>query len=128
MPGTIDFKHDTVNDIIIATPRWNIVTKEDCEVWFRQWEAEVSKHGRKVDCIMILDDFHVDARIASQWGEYRAKVNNMYIRHSFRVNADPTVQLFIQTSGVRFNAASGEAATVEGAIEGILDARKKAKS
>jgi hypothetical protein len=128
MPGTIDFEHDAANDIIIAVPKWNIVTKEDCEVWFRQWEDEVSRHGHKVDCIMILDDFHVDARIASQWGEYRAKVNNLYTRHSFRVNADPTVKLFIQTSGVRFNAASGEAATVEGAIEGILDARKKAQS
>jgi hypothetical protein len=43
-------------------------------------------------------------------------------------DADPTVKLFIQTSGVRFNAASGEALTVEDAIAGILAARKKGGS
>jgi hypothetical protein len=127
MPGTMNFTYDDVNDIVIAAPQWNIRSKEDCEVWYKQWESHLATFGRKVDCIMILDDFHVDARIASEWGEYRAKINNDHIRYSFRVNADPTVRLFVQTSGIRFNAASGEAPTVEGAIEGILDARKKAK-
>ncbi len=128
MPGKIDFTYDTTNDIVIAVPKWNIETQEDCEVWYREWESCLSKYGRKVDCIVVLDDFHIHTRIASAWGEYRAKLNNTYFRHSFRVHADPTVKLFIQTSGVRFNAASGEAATVDGAIEGILDARKEAKS
>ena len=128
MPGKIDFTYDTTNDIVIAVPKWNIETQEDCEVWYREWESHLSKYGRKVDCIVVLDDFHIHTPIASAWGEYRAKLNNTYFRHSFRVHADPTVKLFIQTSGVRFNAASGEAATVEGAIEGILDARKQAKS
>ncbi len=126
MPGRIDFKHDAVNDIVIAVPQWTIKSKEDCEVWFRQWAAGLSKYGRKVDCIVVLDDFHVDTQIASAWGEYRAKLNINYFRHSFRVHADPTVKFFIQTSGVRFNAAAGEAPTVEDAVAGILDARKKA--
>jgi len=126
MPGTIDFRHDTANDIVIAVPKWMIGSKEDCEVWFRQWADQLSKYGHKVDCVVVLDDFHVDARIAAVWGEYRAKLNNTYFRHSYRVHADPTVKLFIQTSGVRFNAAAGEAPTVEDAIAGILDARKKA--
>ncbi len=93
----------------------------------REWEAHLSKYGRKVDCVVVLDDFHVDTQIAARWGEYRAKLNNTYFRHSYRVHADRTVKLFIQTSGVRFNAASGEAATVEDAVAGILDARKKAR-
>ena len=126
MPGTIDFRYDAANDIVIATPKWMIESKADCEVWFRQWEDYLSKYGHKVDCVVVLDDFHVDARIAAAWGEYRAKLNNTYFRHSYRVHADPTVKLFIQTSGVRFNAAAGEAPTVEDAVEGILDARKKA--
>jgi hypothetical protein len=127
MPGTMNFTYDDVNDIVIAAPQWNIRSKEDCEVWYKQWVSHLTKFGRKVDCIMILDDFHVDTSIASEWGEYRAKINNAHIRYSFRVHADPTVKLFVQTSGIRFNAAAGEAPTVEGAIEGILDARKKAK-
>jgi hypothetical protein len=128
MPGTIEFTYDAAKDIVIAVPKWNIETKEDCEIWYTQWEAHLSKYGRKVDCVVVLDDFHIGPRIASAWGEYRAKLNNTYFRHSFRVHADPTVKIFIQTSGVRFNAAAGEAATVEGAIEGILDARKKSGS
>jgi len=42
------------------------------------------------------------------------------------VQPDAVVKLFTKTSGVRFNAATSEAATVEAAIEGILEARKKA--
>jgi hypothetical protein len=128
MPGTIDFRYDDVNDVVIAVPKWVIASKDDCEVWYGQWVAQLSKYGRKVDCVVVLDDFHIDAGIASAWGEYRAKLNTDYFRHSFRVHADPTVKLFIQTSGVRFNAASGEAPTVEDAVAGILDARKKAGS
>jgi hypothetical protein len=126
MPGTIDFSYDAAKDIVIAVPKWTIASLEDCEAWFRQWADYLGAYGRKVDCVVVLDDFHIQPRIAAKWGEYRAKLNNTYFRHSFRVHADPTVKLFIQTSGVRFHAASGEAATVEGAIEGILDARKKA--
>ncbi len=125
MPGKIDFTYDTANDIVIAVPKWRIETEQDCRLWFSEWSANLSKYGRKVDCVVVLDDFHVDARIASKWGEFRAQLNNDYFRHSYRVHADPTVKLFIQTSGVRFNAASGEAPTVEDAIAGILDARQK---
>jgi hypothetical protein len=128
MPGKIHFTYDPVNDIVIATPRWSITTEQDCHAWLEEWAAHLSTYGRKVDCVVVLDDFHVDAQIASQWGEYRARLNNTYFRHSYRVNADPTVKLFIQTSGVRFNAATGEAPSVEGAIAGILDARNKTRA
>jgi hypothetical protein len=125
MPGTIDFKYDTAKDIVIATPSWRIVTKEDCQIWYEQWDTYLARFKRKIDCVVVLDDFHVDPLIAPAWGEYRAKLNITYFRHSFRVNADATVKLFIKTSGVRFNAATGEAASVEDAIQGILEARKK---
>ncbi len=128
MPGRIEFTHDKANDIVVAVPKWTIASRQDCEAWFAEWDAYLSKYGRKVDCIVVLDDFHVDAQIAADWGEYRARLNNTYFRHSYRVHADQTVKLFIQTSGIRFNAATGEAATVEDATAGILDARKKAGS
>jgi hypothetical protein len=125
MPGKIEFTYDAANDIVIAAPKWTLKSQQDCEAWFAEWEAYLSKYKGKVDCVVVLDDFHVDPQIASEWGEYRARLNNTFFRHSFRVNADPTVKLFIKTSGVRFNAATGEAPTVQGAIEGILDARSK---
>ena len=127
MSGTIQFTYDKANDVVVAVPKWTIASQQDCEAWFGEWSAYLSTYGRKVDCVVVLDDFHIDARIAAQWGEYRAKLNNTYFRHSYRVNADQTVKLFIQTSGIRFNAATGEATTVEDAIAGILDARKKAR-
>jgi hypothetical protein len=125
MPGKIHFKYDAANDIVIATPRWRIVTAQDCDTWLNEWAAHLSTYGRKVDCVVVLDEFHVDARIASEWGEYRARLNNTYFRHSYRVHADQTVKLFIHTSGVRFNAATGEAPTVEDAIAGILAERSR---
>ena len=125
MPGTIDFQFDAARDIVIATPRWRLATKEDCELWFAQWDSYLARFKRKVDCVVVLNDFHIDPSIAPAWGEYRAKLNIAYFRHSFRVNADRTVKLFIKTSGVRFNAATGEAESVEAAIEGILEARQK---
>jgi hypothetical protein len=128
MPGKIEFSYDTANDIVIAVPRWTIETDQDCQVWFNEWATYLSTYERKVDCVVVLDDFHVDSRIASTWGEYRATLNNTYFRHSYRVHADRTVKLFIQTSGVRFNAASGEAATVDDAIAGILDARQNPRA
>ena len=126
MAGTIDFQYDSARDVLIATPKWDIVTKEDCETWYRQWESHLSTFGRKVDCVVVLNDFHVRPAIASEWGEYRARLNNVFFRHSFRVQADAIVHLFVQTSGVRFNAATSEAESVEAAIEGILAARKAA--
>lgn len=126
MPGTIGFKYDKANDIVVAVPKWTIASQQDCEAWFGEWAAYLSKYGRKVDCVVVLDDFHVDAKIAAEWGEFRARLNNTYFRHSYRVHANQTVRLFVQTSGVRFDAATGEAASVEDAIAGILEARKEA--
>jgi hypothetical protein len=125
MPGTIDFRYDPAQDIVIATPKWNVTTGADCQEWFEEWSAYLSTFNRKVDCVVVLNDFHVNPQIASVWGEYLAKLNIAYFRHSFRVQADAVVKLFTRTSGVRFNAATSEAETVETAIEGILEARRK---
>src|SRR5512138_222356 len=78
MPGRIDFQYDSAKDIVIATPHWRLATKEDCETWYQQWDSHMSKYRRKMDCVVLLSDFHVEAAIASAWGEYRAKLNNTY--------------------------------------------------
>ena len=62
MPGTIDFQYDASKDIVIATPKWRIVTQEDCETWFHQWDSYLARYRRKVDCVVVLNDFHVDRR------------------------------------------------------------------
>jgi hypothetical protein len=77
-----------------------------------------------MDCVMVLDDFHIEPTIASKWGEFRAKLIKELTRFSFRVHADQTVKIFVRTSGMRFNAATNEAETVDDAIAGILAARQ----
>jgi hypothetical protein len=122
----IQFQHDAEHDVVIATPVWSIVTEEDCRAWHKQWVDYLEPQGRKLDCIMVLDDFRVAPEIAAVWGKYRAEINRKYIRFSFRVHSNLSVRTFILTSGIRFDAASSEAASVEAGIEGILDARRRA--
>jgi len=121
--GTIQFDYDGRNDIVVATPRWHIRTREDCEIWYHQWVDYLATFGRRVDCVMVLDDFHVEPEIATVWGEYRARINNQYTRLSYRVHSDWAVRLFAATSGVRYNAPSDAAPSVEAAVEAILRAR-----
>lgn len=123
-PNVIDFQYDRERDIVIARPRWHIRTAADCERWCEEWVAYLTKFGRKIDCVMLLDEFKVDPKVAAKWGEYRAKINNELIRNSFRVNTDWAVRVFVLTSGTRYSAATGEAASLEEAIQGLLDLRK----
>jgi hypothetical protein len=125
MTGTIVFDQDTANDIIIAKPLWHIQTIEDCEIWYKQWADYLSPFNRKVDLIIILDDFIVDAGIASEWAKYRAMVNNNYTRFSYRINANLLIETFARTSGVIYHAAFDEAASIEQAYEAIKADRKK---
>ncbi len=126
MTGTISFEHDKINDIVIAKPVWQIETKEDCEVWYKQWYDYLSKFGKKVDCIVLLDKFKVEASVAEAWGEYRAKLNNNFFRFSYRVNPELLTGIFIKTSGVRYHAATKEAKNIESAILAIKEERKNA--
>ena len=126
MKGKIDFKYDEDNDILIATPYWNIETLDDIEVWYKQWIDYISTFNRKMDSIMILDDFHVKAGISVEWGRYRAKLVSTYTRFSYRINPDLSTGIFIKTSGSRYNASTNEASSIGAAIEAILEDRKKA--
>jgi hypothetical protein len=125
MTGIINFERDTANDIIIAKPVWHIQTFEDCVIWYDQWTEYLSPFNRKVDVIIILDDFIVDAVIASEWAKYRAMVNNKYTRFSYRINPSLLIETFAKTSGAIYHAPFGEAATIELAYEAIKADREK---
>ncbi len=126
MKGTIDFSHDEKNDIVIATPHWNVETKEECEIWYNQWVEYLSKFDRKMDVIMILNDFNVRASYSVEWGHYRVKVLHEFTRFSYRVNPNLSAGIFIKTSGIRYNASTNEANSLEAAIAAIMEDRKKA--
>jgi len=127
MRGKIDFRYDRVNDIIIATPHWKIETPEDVVEWFGQYEAYMGRFHRKMDFIVVLDDFEIGPKIGVFWGEYRAKLLSTYTRHNIRVHSNNRVKLFVNTSGVRYSVATEEAATVEDAVEAIKAARVAAE-
>ena len=126
MGGRIRFRYEPDDDVIIATPEWTIETEQECEEWRREWVDYLEPYGRKMDCVMVLDNFHVAPEIASVWGKHRADINRRFIRFSFRVNAEMPVHTFTLTSGIRYDAASATAASVTAAIEGIREARRRA--
>lgn len=126
MKGKIDFEYDRGNDVIVATPHWKIETPEDVLVWFAQYEFYMAKFNRKMDFVVVLDDFEIGPSIGVLWGEYRAKVHQHYTRFSFRVHPSSRVKLFVNTSGVRYNVGTAEADSVASAIAGIKAARREA--
>ncbi len=124
MPGTIDFRYDEQNDIIIATPHWKIATEADVLAWFGQYERYMKRFPGKMDFVFVLDDFDIHPSIGAKWGEYRAKIHQRFTRFNYRVHSRRDVKLFVNTSGVRYNVSTEEAASVEDAIQGILEARR----
>jgi len=125
MPGTVKFHFDSVNDVVVGIPHWKIETREDVAEWYRQYETYFTGFKRKMDVVVVLDDFTVATAIGPYWGEFRARVHQNFIRHNFRVHSNSKVQLYVNTSGARYNVSTLEAASVEDAIEGIKAARKQ---
>jgi len=125
MEGTMEFSYDSENDIVIATPHWRIETKEDSEIWYNQWVDYMSKFDKKMDAIMILNDFYVKAAYSVEWSKYRAKILQEYTRFTYRINPELTTGIFIKTSGARYNVSTKEASSVEAAIEAIKKDRKE---
>jgi len=124
--GRIEFQYDAVNDLIIATPRWTIETEADVDAWYEQYASYAQKFGRKMDMVIVLDHFEIKPGIGVTWGVARGRIHKQFTRFNYRVHASNRVKLFVNTSGVRYNVATEEAATIEDAIEGILAARRAA--
>jgi hypothetical protein len=118
------FTYEVVNDVVIGVPSWKVETKEDVVEWARQWDVYMGKFNRKMDVIVILDDFVVATAVGPLWGEARARVHQKYIGHNFRVHSNARVRLFVNTSGVRYDVSTLEAASIEDGIEGIKEARR----
>jgi hypothetical protein len=121
--GRIQFRYDRDNDVVVAVPQWKIETFEDVLEWFRQYEAYMTPFRRKMDMIVVLDDFEIAPSVGVLWGEYRGRVHQQFTRHSYRVHSNNRVKLLVNASRARYNVATQEAATVEDAIEGIKAAR-----
>jgi len=126
MSGIIDFAYDAENDAVIARPVWTISTTEDCRVWHKQWSDYLAQFGRKMDCVIVLDDFHVEPQIAEAWGEYRALITKDYFRFTCRVGQDWELRSTTLTESARHNLPATQADSLDEAIEAIRSARRRA--
>ncbi len=125
--GSIRFEHDEAHDVYIAYPRWTVESDDDCKVWFQQYVDFFGPLGRKVDAIIVLDDFKLGKDIGGVWGKYRAEVHKRFTRHSVRVHPDAKVATFVSTSGVIHGVATDEALDVDMALKLIELKRQGAR-
>jgi hypothetical protein len=77
-----------------------------------------------MDMIVVLDDFAIAPGVGVVWGEERSRLHQTLTRFTFRVNANDRVRLFVNTSGVRYDVSTEQAASVTDAIDGIREARR----
>ncbi|MDD4962635.1 MAG: hypothetical protein PHI11_01810 [Gallionella sp.] len=126
MAGTVEFQYDAENDVVINISHWRIETEEDCEAWFKEYTDYLKPFGRKMDSISVLDDFFVNSKIVNVWGEYRTNLVKNYYRFSYRVHFNSLVKIIVKSDSLKYNAASQDADSIEGAIEGIKAARAEA--
>ena len=124
MAGTIDFRHDTTNDIIVMRPRWTLETPVDVMRWYQMHAGYFGGRFQcKKDIIAQNDAFDVVPKVAALWGQYRAKLHESYIRLSVRVSSNARVRLTTNTSAARYSISALECASLEEAIVAIKNAR-----
>jgi hypothetical protein len=123
--GTIDFRHDGTNDIVISRPRWTLETSVDVMRWYQMHASYFgARFQDKKDVIVVNDAFDVSPKVGTLWGQYRARLHESYIRFSVRVNNNARVRLTTNTSAVRYSISALECASVEEAIAAIVGARR----
>jgi hypothetical protein len=126
--GTIEFVHDAASDIVIERPRWVLNTAVEVMRWYQLQAGYFSgRFKERKDVIVVDDGFDVSHKVSTLWGQYRARLHELYIRRYVRVGGGARVQLATNTSTVRYSISSVEKPTVEEAIAFILQARKEAE-
>ena len=126
MPGSIKFVHRALVDVVIAHVDWTIETEEDCVAWYREYERYFNaRFTRKVDLILELSKFHVGPRIATHWGEYRARVLSEFTTRSYRVKQPARERTYMYTSSAIHGAPANEFASIEQAIAALLADRAR---
>jgi hypothetical protein len=124
MPGQIKFVHRALLDVVIAYVDWTIETEEDCLAWCDEYKRYFTgRFNRKVDLILELSKFHVNPRIATHWGKYRAQVLGEFTSRSYRVKQSALERTFMYTSSVLHGAPANHFQTIDQAIEALIKDR-----
>jgi hypothetical protein len=85
-----------------------------------------SRFRERKDVIVVDDGFDVSQKLSTLWGQYRARLHELYVRFFVRVGGGARVRLAANTSAVRYSIHSIERPTLEEAVAFILQARKEA--
>jgi len=122
--GTIDFSHDTLNDLVVIRSRWTLDSSLEVSRWYHiQAGFFTTRFRERKDVILLNDAFDITLQVAELWGKYRARLHEVYFRLSARVGSTPRVELTTNTSGVRYAIRSVECASLEDAIAAIRASR-----
>jgi hypothetical protein len=126
--GTIDFVHDTAHDIVIEHPRWKLDTPVEVMRWYQLQAGYFGGRFKERKDIVVVDDgFDVTPQVGTLWGQYRARLHELYVRFFVRVGGGPRVRLATNTSAVRYSISAVEKPTLEEAIAFIMHAREEAE-
>jgi hypothetical protein len=126
--GTIDFRHDGANDIVVMTPRWTLDSSVEVIRWYQMQSGYFTgRFQEKKDVIVLNAAFDVTPQVSTLWGQYRARLHELYIRFSVRVANNARVRLATNTSGVRYAVSSIESENLQEAIQQLLALRAKAE-
>ncbi len=122
--GTVEFRYDVDNDVVIATPRWTLASTGDVTRWYQVHASYFGGRFRDPKYLVTVNDaFDLAPGIAALWGSYRAKLHEAYVKSSVSVNSNPRVRLTTNTSGARYGIGALQTNTVDEALAAIAAAR-----
>jgi hypothetical protein len=117
MTGTVDFKHDVRNDIVICTPHATMETEDDFQEMFEQFDNYFRHFYRKMDVVFVFDDMRITGEMIGVWSEYRQRLAQKHIRYARRVN--PTTMVNIAST---LCSAKAKNKTPNGSFKSIEEA------
>lgn len=129
MSGTIKFSYRAAIDVVVATVEWSLETEDDVLNWYEEYKAYFAgRFPRKVDLILELSDFHVNPKIGTVFGQYRAQILNEFTNRSYRVNQRSRERTYMYTSSALHGAPANHFTSIDAAIAALLADREAAAS
>ncbi len=126
MKGHIQFQYLCAQDVVIARVSWHLETVDDLNVWFRQYETYFkTHHTRKVDLILELTNFRLNARLAPQFRELRNRILQDFTIRSYRVNEPAKERALMYAGSVLTGGPANEYESIDDALKALLEDRAK---
>jgi hypothetical protein len=124
MPGTIKFAYRALFDVVIAEVDWTVDSEQDLAAWYDEYRTYfTTRFRRKVDLILELSKFHIHPKVATLFGEYRARVLSEFTTRSYRVNQSKLERTYMYTSSTLHRAPANHYETLQEAIAALLKDR-----